>query len=363
MKQIIINGLPLDSFSGRVVNNGEFYLKTKALLPPEGFSLERLAFFICAVVPLFEFFFTTQHFEGEYSIWVRRKLKTLPAQDRLALPDKEAADIFMKNVAFLPQIERFLRAAVPDISLEGYISMAGYRAEKFRFKALEKEPYKGQRGKELISGLAQHRFTFKPGEAYGLWQKFLPVPGRLGDDLREAFLEGRYQLAFSAAEFMEFIFALDSCPGLNARLTGIIYNGLALRSGLFNNDEGARRLGRLFAGHLRAHAAEYAALPKNIDLLSVFTLEDPSRMRKLLEDISGDMEAGWKDFFYIADYGPSEDRDFEGFDEKLDQSVTFISQQYQNAETLPDLWEDKYFKFIYLMCALWFKHCYNEQGA
>lgn len=362
MQPITVNGLPLEAFFSRVVYNGEFYLKTNLLQPPQGCSLERLAFLICAVEPLFQLFFATQHFEGAYSTWVRHKLKALPGPSRLTAPDKEAAAIFMQNVAYLPQIEVFLRAASPDIPLEGYVSLARYRTERARFKTLEQLPYKDQRGKTLTSALASHALEFKPGTAYALWRKFLTIPDRLGDDLREAFLEGRYHLTFSDQEFMASMFALADCPGLNSRLTGIVYSDLVMRSALFNNDDTARKLGRLFAGPLRAHAADYAALPKNIDLLSLFSLEDPAHMRKLLEDISGDLSTGWKDFFYIADYGPSEDRDFEGFDEKLDQTVTHINQQYREAETLPDLWQDPQFKFLYLMSALWFKHCYRQPG-
>ena len=360
MKNIIINGLSWDKLSGCTVNNARFYLKSRRLLPPAGCSYERLAFFICALEPLLELFFASQHFEGEYSIWVQRTLAALPRKQELKVPDADGVKIFNETVADEPKIGSFLRGLVPDIPMDGYVALAPYRAERTRLKTKEKVPFANQRGKALTDALKTHSLAFKPGSELPLWIEFLTIQNRLGEDLREAFIEGRYHLNFSNQQFKDFIYAIQTCPGLNAHLLGLIYEAVAMQSSLFSNDTDARRIADIFAGPLLPYAQDYASHPKDIDLISLFSLEDPARMKELAKSIAGDLQSGWKDFFYIADYGNVEARDFEGFDQKLDQSVAFIRSQYRQADTIPDLWEDQYFKFLYLMSALWFKHCCNS---
>jgi len=361
MNSIIINGLSWDKLSGCTVNNARFYLKTRRLRPPEGCSYERLAFFICALEPLLELFFASQHFEGEYSVWVQRTLAALPGEKELKVPDGGGVKIFDETVADEPKISAFLRGLVPDLPMDGYVALAPYRAERARLKLKEKVPFAAQRGKALTAALKSHTLVFKPGGEMSLWKDFLAETDRLGEDLREAFIEGCYHLNFSNQEFKDFTYAIRTCPGLNAHLLGLIYGAVATRSSLFSNDTDARRLADIFAGPLLPYAQDYASRPKDIDLISLFSLEDPVRMKELAKNIAGDLQSGWRDFFYIADYGNAEARDFEGFDQKLDQSVSFIRSQYRQAETLPDLWEDPYFKFIYLMTALWFKYCFLEK--
>ncbi|KAF0125882.1 MAG: hypothetical protein FD189_1303 [Elusimicrobia bacterium] len=355
MSAIIINGIPWDKLHGRTVNNARFYLKNRRFRPPEGYSYERLAFFICALEPLFELCFAPQHFEGEYSVWVERTLGALPGEAQLTLPPESAIKEFMTSVADAPAVEAFLACRVPDIPMDGYVGLAGYRSLRKKLASGEIVPFGGQRGATLLNALRRHELKFPSGGEFRLWKEFLTLPGRPGEDLREAFIEGGYQYNFAATEFKDFVFGVPDCPGLNAGQLALIYNSVLLRSSVFLGDEDSRRLADVFAGPLASYAADYAGRPRDVDLISLFALEDPAQMKELAKNIAGDLESGWKDFFYVGGYGEAEARDFEGFDQKLDASVSFIRSQYRKAESLPDLWEDRYFKFLYLMCALWFK--------
>lgn len=351
------SGLPLETFLDRIVCGGGYYLGTLTCKPPEGYSLERLLFFLCGIEPLLELFFCPQHFQGDYSAWVKYQLASF-RPEKLALPGPEAAHYFKNNVAFEPLLDGFFTGRTEDVEISSYVLAGFYRQELARQRTREGPAYSKQTGKDLLDGLSTHAFKMAPDAAYNLWGRAIKVAGRPGEELRRAFLTGGYHWFFSDADFVAFISSEETYKGASGPDKKLIYAALEARRYLFEGNDNARALMKILAGPLEAWSKDYITLSRQkSDILSVLHAVEPDQLRKIMDAINAQLGMADRSLFYIADFGPAKEADFKGFDAKLDAIVEIINKKYRTAETLPDLWQDPHFKFLYLMSALWFKHC------
>jgi len=357
LKQKTFSGLPLETFLDRVVCGGGHYLEKLACKPPEGYSLERLLFFLCGIEPLLQLFFSPQHFQGRYSDWVKYKLKSFRLEN-LTAPGPEAIQYFKREVAFEPLLDLFFSGKTDDIEISNYLLAGFYRLELSRLRTKEGEEYLKQTGPKLMAGLEAHTFKLQPEAAFNLWNKAVKVSGRPGEELRRAFLKGGYHWFFNDTAFISFVNSPETYAGTSGSDKKLIYTALEARRYIFEANDNARALMKILAGPLAAWSNEYLTLARQkSDILSILHTAEPDQIRKIMEAINAQLGMADRTLFYLADFGPAEDTDFTGFDIKLDLIVDLINKKYHKTETAPDLWKDPNFKFLYLMSALWFKHC------
>ena len=355
--------MPLATLLDQVVCGGGHYLEKLACKPPAGYSLERLLFFLCAVEPILARFFCPQYFQGSYSAWVKYKLASF-RPGKLTEPGPEAVNYFKQSVAFEPLLEQFFSGKTEDVEVSSYVLAGAYRQQLARLRAKEGETdYVKQTGQLLMTGLQTHTFRMQPEVAFNLWTKALKVSGRPGEELRRAFLTGGYQWFFTDADFISFVNSAETYAGTSGPDKKLIYAALEARRYLFEGNDNARALMKVLAGPLAAWSKDYITLARQkSDILSVLHTAEPDQFRKIMDAINAQLGMADRGLFYIADFGPAEEADFANFDAKLDAIVDIINQKYRTAQTLPDLWQDPHFKFLYLLSALWFKKCAKEYG-
>lgn len=354
-----INNVDIDDFSTKFICNSEFYLIEKKYLLPENYSLERLLFLICAIEPLLELFFALQHFSDKYSSWVKKKLRIIP--ENLQKPDQSFISYFEENIAFSPEIKRFLKNETEDIDIKKYLSLSEYRNKILQLKQKEKVTYNNQKGKELINGLENHIFKLESKKILEIWNDFIKLTGKAGDDLRKAFISGGYPLVLDDNDFREFIFNLKNINILDSSSKERLYSFFKMRIDLFKEEKDAKKIAELFTGIFSHYKDDfYKSKKDDIDLISLFNQGD--KLTEIIPKISKDLENHFRDFFYISDYGYIDEKEFKNFDILLDSIVEMINEKYLKEKKLSDIWQDVNFKFLYLMCALWFKYCYKEKN-
>jgi hypothetical protein len=360
MADKLLNGLPLSALQDGVGCCGGYYLNTLRALPPEGASLERLLFFLCAIEPLLQRFFCPQHFQGSYSAWVKYKLSSYNLA-ALKPPTPEQTAYFAGNIAAKPALADFFYCRTQVIEVEDLVLAGFYRRRLAALKSKAITPYKGQKGPGLMAGLEKGEFRFAPADAFSFWARARAVEARPGEQLRTNFLKGGYHWHFSDKDFREFAVDAGTYAGFGAPEKALVFDAVATRRYLFADEETARRLWAVFAGPLNNWSAAYLALAnQKQDLLGVFRQTDPKQLKATLDAALRQLNAVTAGFFYAGNYGPTEDEDFRGLDTALDAIALLIEDKYRKAAALPDLWQDDYFKFLYLVAALWFKHCRRD---